>query len=158
MHSLKLLPRIQVPIMPILRCILLVIGSSALGMVTSVVVAIWLVGVLTSSGSGEDWGSAIYAVFFAFCGGILGTIVGIVGSLRWISQRGCEPWTLTTWIGVLLGMVFALVVRFSGALSFCVLGDLIKWWLALVLFMAAAACLGGFLGGIATPRVNDKSV
>ncbi len=135
--------------MSILRCILLVIGASSLGLVTCVVAAICVVGAFTSSGSGEDWGSAIYAVFFAFCGGMVGGMVGLVGSLRWISQRGCEPWTLTTWIGVLLGLVFALVVRFSGALHFCLLGDLIKWLLGIFFFLAAAACLGGLLGSFA---------
>lgn len=50
---------------------------------------------------------------------------------------------------MLLGLVFALVVRFSGALNFCLLGDLIKWRLGLFFFVAAAACLGGLIGSIA---------
>ena len=131
-----------------LQGVLLVIGASALGLVSCVVLVFCVVAALTTSGSGEEWGSAIFFVLLAFSGGIFGAIAGFVGSLRWISQRGTKPWTLTTWIGVLLGLVFALVTRFSGAMNFCLLGDLIKWWAGLAIFVAAAAALGGFLGGL----------
>ena len=103
--------------------VLLVIGASALGLVSCVALVFCVVAALTASGSGEDWGSAIFFALFAFGGGIFGTIAGFVGSLRWISQRGIGPWTPTTWIGVLLGLIFALVTRFSGALNFCLLGE-----------------------------------
>ena len=135
--------------MRFLQSILLVIGASALGIVSCVVLAIFAVAALETSGSGEDWGSAMVAAVLAFLGGIFRAIAGFVGSLRWISQRGCEPWTAATWIGMLLALLFVLVVRLSGLLNFCVLGMLIKSWLGLALFLAAAACVGGFAGGAA---------
>jgi hypothetical protein len=135
--------------MRLLQSTLFVFGASALGLVSCVVLAIFVVAAMETSGSGEDWGSAMIAAYLAFFGGLFGAIAGFVGSLRWILQREYELWTATTWIGILSGLVFVLVVRFSGSLNFCVLGMLIKSWLGLALFVAAAACVGGFAGGAA---------
>ena len=125
------------------------IGATALGLVACVVLVFCVVAVLTTPGSAEEWGSAVFFVFFAFCGGIFGSIASFVGALCWIRVRGSEPWTLTTWIGVVLGLAFAIVIRFSNTLNFCVLGDLVMLWSGFALFVAAAATLGGFLGCIA---------
>jgi hypothetical protein len=122
-----------------------------------VALAIVAVAAMETSGSGEDWGSAMVAAELAFLGGVLGAIAGFVGSLCWISQRGCEPWPVPTWIGMLVGLMFVLVVRFSGALNFCVLGMLIQSWLGLAMFLAAAACVGGFVGSAARGKSKGCS-
>ncbi len=128
---------------------LLMIGASALGLVSSVVLVFFIFAALTPSGSAEDWGPAIFFVFFSFCGAILGAITGFVAALLGIFQRRNEPWTPATWTGVVLGLASALVIRFSGVLDFLLLSllqDLIESKLGLTLFLAAAGCLGGLPG------------
>ena len=142
--------------MRLLQNVLLVIGASALGVVSCVVLAFFATATVAAPRFGQDpslnWGAAFVFTFLGISGGIFGAIAGFVGALRWITQRGSEPWTLTIWIGAVLGLATALVIRFSGALDRYVLGDLIKWWPGMALFLAAAASLGGFIGGIAGAR------
>ncbi len=133
------------------------IGASALGLVACVTLVFCASIALTKAGSGEEFGSAIYLALFAFGGGIFGAIAGFVGSLRWISERGSEPWTPSTWIGVMMGIVIGLLVRSSGALNFLMLEDLTKWWSGFAVFLTAAACLGGFLGSFAWPVFATSS-
>ncbi len=136
--------------------ILLVIGASALGIVSCVVLALVAAAIVSAPRAGEqpslNWGGAILFTILAVGGGIIGGIGGCVGSIRWIAQRPREPWTLTTWIGVMLGVATAVAIRGSGALDTNVLGDLLQWWPGLILFVAATACLGGILGAIAGAR------
>ncbi|MCX7393162.1 MAG: hypothetical protein NTW75_03445 [Planctomycetales bacterium] len=140
-----------------LQSILLVIGSSALGLVSCVAFVVCAFIALTKPGSGEEFGSAIYLAFFAIVGGLLGAIAGFLGSLSWVCERGREQWTRATWIGIVLGVLIAISVRFSGALNFLLLGDLTKWWSGLSLFLTAAACLGGFVGCLAGTAIEANS-
>jgi len=142
-----------------LQSILLVIGSSALGLVSCVAFVVCALIALTKPGSGEEFGSAIYLAFFAIVGGLLGAIAGFLGSLSWVCERGREQWTRATWIEIVLGVLIAIAisVRFSSALNFLLLGDLTKWWSGLSLFLTAAACLGGFLGCLAGTAIEANS-
>ncbi len=137
------------------QIVLLLIGGSALGLVSCVVFVFCVVATIDTSGSAEDWGAAIFFVFFSFCGGIFGAVVGLVLSLRWISDHGSKPWTPSNWIGVLLGLAIGLVIRASNVLGFLslgTLGDLIELRLGLAIFLAAVGCLGGIVGGFARPQ------
>lgn len=61
-----------------LQSILLVIGSSALGLLSCVAFVVCALIALTKPGSGEEFGSAIYLAFFAIVG-------GVIGSHSWVS-------------------------------------------------------------------------
>ena len=109
----------------------------------------FLMDLMISPRGGENWGAAFGAMIFGGCGSIIGAIAGFTGAFRWIQQRTNEPWTVMTWIGVLLGSTLVLVIRVSGALEHQLIGDLIGWWPGLILFLAAGGTLGGFIGSIA---------
>ena len=142
--------------MRLLQNVLLVIGAIAIGVVSGLVLAFVVTMMVSAPRPGEDpslnWGAGIIFILVAVLGCIAGVIIGFVGALRWIARGSSETWSWMVWIGVVLGIVMAFLIRFSGVLDWNILGDMIRWWPGLLIFSVAAACLGGILGGIAMPR------
>ena len=132
-----------------IQVVLLFIGAPALGVVSCGFGLMYLAsGTVFHTRLGQDpsldWNGAIGSLGCGFCGGTFGAIAGLVGALRWISRRGREPWTSHIWIGVVLGLVVALAIRFSG-FEF---GGLIRGWPGIVLYLAASGTFGGLIGGV----------
>jgi hypothetical protein len=125
--------------------VLFVIGATSAGLVWSAGLAFTMaLGILPS---GRDAGGAVVVfMILAACGAVFGAVIGLVGSIRRISQRPTEPWTLMTWIGMLVGLAAGFALRVSTVLDASVAGDLIKWLPATLLFLAMMAFLGGFIG------------
>lgn len=107
--------------------------------------------------SGRDAGGAVIAfVIVAIGAGIAGTLAGLVGSIRWIAGQAGVPWSIGTWIGVLVGAMAGWAIRISAVLERFVVGDVIAWLPGTIVFLAAMAFLGGAMGGVAMARTNGQ--
>lgn len=140
-----------------LQNLLFVIGATATGIVVGAGLAfIMALGVLPS---GRDAGGAVVAfMILAACGGVLGAGIGLVGSIRWISQRSTKPWTLMTWIGILVGLAAGMPIKGSALFTSNVVGDLFNWLPAAIPFLATMAFLGGAIGKTANAWVSYNSL
>lgn len=143
-----------------LQNLLVVIGGTVAGLVLSAGIA-FLVGLVVFP-AGRDAGGAVVAfMILATCGGVVGALIGLAGSISWISRRSGEPFTLMTWIGMVVGLAAGLAIRSSAVLDRTILGELIEWLPGKLAFLATMAFVGGFIGTIVASwgkrQVRDAS-
>jgi hypothetical protein len=129
--------------------VLFVLGATSAGLAWGAGLAFLLgLGIFPPVGR-DDWGALIGFTFLAACGSVIGVIIGLVGSIFWIKQRATEPWTLTTWIGMLVGLAAGIALRVSNVFdASLVAGDLMRSLPATLVFLAMTVFLGGILGSV----------
>jgi hypothetical protein len=132
----------------VLQNLFFVIGATAAGAFSGAGLA--FLSALAVFPSGRDSGGAVGAfLFLAICGGVVGAIAGLVGSIRWIARCPEETWTLATWIGVAVGLAIGWSIRVSTVLDGHVLRYVIEWWPGMIIFLVSMGFLGGLLGAVA---------
>jgi hypothetical protein len=131
---------------------LLVIGATSVGLVTcglglALLAAVTILATHPGEDPGLAWGSAFGFLIFGGCGCVFGAIAGFTVAIRWITQSSGELWGRITWIGIAVGLTFAIALRiFSDVLGDGTLNGVIEWVPATVLFITVFATLGGFFG------------
>lgn len=137
----------------LVQSVLLVFCAACAGAVAAAGAA-FVVGLMVFP-SGRDAGGAVVAfVVLAAGGGVIGALTGVVGALRWIARQSGELWTLGAWLGALAGLAAGLAVRVAAVFEGNVLGDVVAWLPGMIVFLAALAFLGGWLGGSTTAWIN----
>lgn len=95
------------------------------------------------------WGSYYGAVLCFVLGALCGAIFGLTIAVACIARSGGELWKAPTWLGIGIGVVLGLVLRFVMSVSDGngMLGELIlRYWLASTVLLTVTGTFGGFAG------------
>jgi hypothetical protein len=125
---------------------LLVIGATALGTISCGPGLLYFVALTLWRPRGLDF--AVVIPLFS-CGAAIGTFLGFVAGLHWITTRNIKMWKPRVWIGIAAGIAVGLAIRFANALpGYPELGELFQFWAVTAALAAALGMLGGMVASL----------
>ncbi len=128
--------------MPYLQTLLLMIGSTALGICLGGFGLAYLAEKVILRPRPGDMGMGVYLIFWF--GIFVGAAVGFLIAFRKMMRSGIRPWNRATWAAVAIGS--ALGCLFAQTAPYGFFGGITKVWWGTLVVTAAAGTLGGTAG------------